>query len=63
MYVPIKSDDADGKYTVFVTNRDRVEPDDIKSVCNGYRHRWDNETQYKSVNDFLPKTSSKDCWV
>ncbi len=32
MYVPIKSGNADGKYTVFVTNRDRVEPDEIKSV-------------------------------
>jgi len=60
MYVPSQSDDADGKYAVFVTNRDRVEPDEIKSVCNGYRRRWDIENQYKSVKDFLPKTSSKD---
>lgn len=60
MYVPSKSDDADGKYAVFVTNRDRVEPDKIRSVCNGYRRRWDIENQYKSVKDFLPKTSSKD---
>lgn len=60
MYVRSQSDDADGKYAVFVTNRDRVEPDDIKSVCDGYRRRWDIENQYKSVKDFLPKTSSKD---
>jgi len=60
MYVPSHSDDADGKYAVFVTNRDRVEPDEINSVCNGYRRRWDIENQYKSVKDFLPKTSSKD---
>lgn len=60
MYVPSRSDDADGKYAVFVTNRDRVEPDEVKSVCNGYRRRWDIENQYKSVKDFLPKTSSKD---
>ncbi len=39
MYVPSRSDDADGKYAVFVTNRDRVEHDEIKSVCNGYRRR------------------------
>jgi hypothetical protein len=60
MYVPSQSDDADGKYAVFVTNRDHVEPDEIESVCNGYRRRWDIENQYKSIKDFLPKTSAKD---
>jgi len=60
MYVPSRSDDADGKYAVFVTNRDHVDPDEITSVCNGYRRRWDIENQYKGVKNFLPKTFSKD---
>ncbi|MFC3477734.1 transposase [Halobacterium litoreum] len=60
MYVPSQSDDANGKYAVFVTNRDRVGPEEVKSVCNGYRRRWDIENQYKSVKSFLAKTSSKD---
>lgn len=60
MYVPSRSDDADGNYAVFVTNRDRVEPAEIEAVCNRYRRRWDIENQYKSIKDFLPKTSSKD---
>jgi len=63
MYVPSQSDDADGKYAVFATNRDCVESDEIKRVYNGYRRRWDIENQYKSVKEFLPKTSSKDCRV
>jgi len=60
MYVPTRSDDVDGSYAVFVTNRDRVEPEEITSVCSRYRRRWDIENQYKSIKDFLPKTSSKD---
>lgn len=60
LYVPSQSDDADGAYAVFVTNRDRVEPNEIQRVCNGYRRRWDIENQYKSIKEFLPKTSSKD---
>ncbi|ELY97195.1 hypothetical protein C481_20546, partial [Natrialba asiatica DSM 12278] len=27
MYAPSTSDDAEGKYAVFVTNQDRVEPE------------------------------------
>ncbi len=34
LYVPATADDADGKYAVFVTNRDRVEPDEIRHVTN-----------------------------
>lgn len=60
MYLPSTSDDADGKYAVFVTNRDRVEPEEIKHVCGRYRRRWDIENQYKNIKDFLPKTSSTD---
>ncbi|MCD2199336.1 transposase [Halobacterium sp. KA-4] len=60
LYTPSTSDDADGKYAVFVTNQDRVEPAEIASVVNGYSRRWDIENQYKSIKDFLPKTSSTD---
>ena len=60
LYVPSSSDDADGKYAVFVTNRDRVEPDEIEAVCNRYSRRWDIENQYKSIKKFLPRTSSTD---
>jgi len=27
---------------------------------NGYSRRWDIENQYKSIEDFMPKTSSTD---
>jgi hypothetical protein len=60
LYTPSTSDDADGKYAVFVTNQDHVEPEEIASVVNGYSRRWDIENQYKSIKDFLPKTSSTD---
>jgi hypothetical protein len=60
LYVPSRNDDADGQYAVFVTNRDRVEPDEIQAVCNGYRRRWDIENQYKSIKECLPRTSSTD---
>lgn len=60
LYVPATADDADGKYAVFVTNRDHVEPDEIRHVTNSYSRRWDIENQYKSLKAFLPKTSSKD---
>lgn len=60
LYVPSESDDADGAYSVFVTNRDRVVPDEIEAVCNRYSRRWDIENQYKSLKGFLPRTSSTD---
>jgi len=60
LYVPASSDDADGNYAVFVTNRDHVAPDEIAHVTNSYNRRWDIENQYKTVKAFLPKTSSKD---
>jgi hypothetical protein len=60
LYVPATSDDAEGKYTVFVTNRDHVDPDEIAHVTNSYSRRWDIENQYKSVKAYLPKTSSTD---
>lgn len=60
LYVPTKSDDADGSYAVFVTNRDYVDPSDIDKVCGQYQRRWDIEIQYQSIKKFLPKTSSKD---
>lgn len=57
------SDDAEGKYAVFGTNRDHVAPDEIAHVTNSYSHHWDIENQYKSLKAFLPKTSSKDYCV
>ena len=60
LYAPSTSDDAEGKYAVFVTNQDRVEPAEIRSVVNGYSRRWDIENQYKSIKSFMPKTSSTD---
>jgi IS4 transposase len=60
LYTPSIRDDADGKYAVFVTNQDRVEPEEIASVVNGYSRRWDIENQYKLIKDFLPKTSSSE---
>jgi len=60
LYVPATSDDADGAYAVFVTNRDHVAPDEIAHVTNSYSRRWDIENQYKSVQSYLPKTSSRD---
>lgn len=60
LYVPATSEDADGKYAVFVTNRDHVDADEIAHVTNSYSRRWDIENQYKSVKAYLPKTSSTD---
>ena len=60
LYVPATSDEEEGNYAVFVTNRDHVDPDEIEHVTNSYSRRWDIENQYKSVNAYLPKTSSKD---
>jgi hypothetical protein len=60
LYVPSTSDDADGKYAVFTTNRDDVDTDEIEPICDSYRRRWDIENQYKSLKEFLPKTSSMD---
>jgi len=62
-YIPNQSDDADGKYAVSVMNRDYLEPNEIKSMCNRYRRCQDIKNQYKSVNEFLPKTSLKDYQV
>jgi len=60
LYTPSTSDEADGKYAVFVTNEDHVDPEEIQSIANGYSRRWDIENQYKSIKDFMPKTSSTD---
>jgi hypothetical protein len=60
LYVPSTSDDADGNYAVFTTNRDDVGTDEIAPICDNYSRRWDIENQYKSIGEFLPKTSSTD---
>lgn len=57
LYVP--SREEDGKYAVFATNQ-RVETNEIKHVTNKYRRRWDTEIGFKSIKDFMPRTSSKD---
>jgi len=59
LYVPSTADE-DGEYSIFATNMDSVEPDEINSVVNVYRRRWDIENQYKSIKDFMPRTSSMD---
>jgi IS4 transposase len=58
LYVP--SSEKNGKYTVFITNRNRVETHEIESVCSKYKRRWDIKNQYKSIGECLPRTSSKD---
>ena len=60
LYVPSKDDDADGNYAVFTTNREEVGTDEIEPITDSYKRRWDIENQYKSIKEFLPKTSSKD---
>lgn len=45
---------------MFWTNRDRVEPEEISSVVNGYSRRWDIENQYKSIKEVVPMASSTD---
>lgn len=61
LYVPVRDDDADGNYAVFVTNRDSVDTTgEIKHVVNQYRRRWDIENQYKTIVEYLPRTSSTD---
>lgn len=60
LYVPSTSNDADGKYTTFVTNRRWVNPEDAIGIVNRYSRRWDIENQYKSWKEILPRTSSKD---
>ena len=57
IYVPSRSED--GKYAMFATNQ-RVETDEVDSVVNKYRRRWDIEIEYKAIKDFMPRTSSMD---
>jgi hypothetical protein len=57
LYVP--STKSDGT-AVFATNLP-VGPDEVEAFCKRYRHRWQIESEYKSIkHDFLAKTSSKD---
>ncbi|WP_080510309.1 transposase [Halococcus salifodinae] len=57
IYVPSRNED--GKYAMFATNQ-RVETDEVDSVVNKYRRRWDIEIEYKAIKDFMPRTSSMD---
>ena len=61
--MPSASDEAEGQYAVFVTNRDHVAPDESAQVTNSYSRRWELENQYKPVQSCLRKTSSRDCRV
>lgn len=58
LYVP--STEQQGEYTVFATNMQGIDPDEIRSAVNTYRRRWDIENQFKSIKDFMPRTSSMD---
>jgi hypothetical protein len=57
IYVPSRNED--GEYAMFATNQ-RVETDEVDSVVNKYRRRWDIEIEYKAIKDFMPRTSSMD---
>ncbi|GAA0305245.1 hypothetical protein GCM10009066_18910 [Halarchaeum salinum] len=58
MYVP--STEEDGKYAVFTTNRD-VTPDQVMGLTAQYSHRWQIESEYKTIkHHFLPTTASTD---
>ncbi|GAA0538968.1 hypothetical protein ABNG02_14520 [Halorubrum ejinorense] len=66
MYVPAEKDDwvytelDDVEYTVFVTNREDVLPEDAMGLCNRYSSRWDIEIEYKVLLPLLPSIASKD---
>jgi len=60
LYAPVDDEDADGNYGAYVTNRDHVAPEEIDAVIAEYDRRWDIENQYKSITEFLPRTSSTD---
>jgi IS4 transposase len=60
LYAPVDDEDADGNYGAYVTNRDHVAPEDIGAMIAEYDRRWDIENQYKSITEFLPRTSSTD---
>jgi hypothetical protein len=64
LYAPVDDKDvnkeADGNYGAYVTNRDHVAPEEISPVIAEYDRRWDIENQYKSISEFLPRTSSTD---
>ena len=60
IYVPSRNED--GEYAMFATNQ-RVETDEVDSVVNKYRRRWDIEIEYKAIKDFMPRTSSMDYCV
>jgi IS4 transposase len=57
--VPVPtSHDTDGNYTVFVTNRNHVDREEIAHVTNSYSRRWEIGNQYKSVKAHFARTSS-----
>ena len=59
IYVPTRDDDADGSYAVFQTNHGYVEPREVHHWPNIYRRRWDCEIAFESLEEFVPRTSSK----
>jgi len=52
-------DDADAEYMSFITDLDLTE-DWAQRIGQLYTRRWGIETGYRVIEDFLPKTASKD---
>jgi IS4 transposase len=52
-------DDADAEYMSFITNRNLTKKQ-ARRIGRDYKRRWGIETSYRVINDFLPKTTSKD---
>jgi IS4 transposase len=52
-------EDADAEYMSFITDRELTERQ-ARRIGRAYKRRWGIETSYRVINDFLPKTASKD---
>jgi len=52
-------DDADAEYMAFITNRE-LTTKQARRIGRDYKRRWGIETSFRVINDFLPKTTSKD---
>lgn len=52
-------DDADAEYMAFITNRE-LTTKQARRIGRDYKRRWGIETSFRVINDFLPKTASKD---
>lgn len=52
-------DDADAEFMAFITDREMTKKE-ARKIGRNYKRRWGIETSYRVINDFLPKTTSKD---